>query len=56
MKRRIPQLEIKWTNPEPFALVPIATLDGDRIAAGQQQTDADHKQADQLQSKLKMIP
>jgi len=51
-KTKAKQLEIQWSMPEPFALAIQHTLDGDRVAAEDQQKQADRKEADKKQTEL----
>jgi hypothetical protein len=52
MKHKAKQVDIKWSEPEAFALVPEQTLDGERIVAENQQREADRKAADAQQPAL----
>lgn len=52
MKHKAKQSECNWGEPEAFALVPEKTLDGDRIAAQKQQSEADRKEAETKQPSL----
>jgi hypothetical protein len=47
-----PQLEVRWTDPEPFTLTIETTTDGDRIAAEAQQRTVDRQQNDKQQTTL----
>ena len=48
-----PQIPLTWDQPEPFALVPLTSQDGDRLTAEQQQQEADRKASDEKQLKFK---
>ena len=54
--KRIPQLEIEWDEPEPFALVPQQTTDGDRIAAEQLKRESDRAESAKQQEKFQIVP
>jgi len=46
------QIEIKWTEPEPFALISQVTTDGDVIARERDKTVADRKESDERQAQI----
>lgn len=52
MKHKATPIEIKWSEPEAFALVPEQTLDGERIERERKQREADRKEAEQRQPQL----
>ena len=43
---------MNWGKPEPFALVPLTGIDGDRIAKEKQQREQDRASAEQKQKPL----
>jgi len=52
MKKSKPQIEIKWPEPESFALVIQTATDGDRVSREQSQRIADQQHAENQQPQL----
>ena len=50
MKPKRQQIEIRWDKPEPFALVPQSSLDGDRVATERRQRETDKARSEALQT------
>jgi len=52
MKTKSKQVEITWSEPEPFTLVVQTATDGDGVAARKVQAQTDQQAAEQEQPKL----
>jgi hypothetical protein len=46
------QLEVRWSEPESFALITQTAVDGERVAREAAQRVADRQASDQLQTKF----